>query len=349
MNKKKIIYDLIIANLILIFLLMLGKFKVVHDFTEVLVVVILTPIAFGVFLFYILKPLNNNFLNKGMKKSRAATLTLIIAVFILSAIGRYFGNYLMEQVTLLKSIVLSVVEEDYIIDTAKEYIESDSIKIVLQNIFTQLLEYVQLVFSNAKEIFDKGMMLFSNILLVVLITFFLLRDGDKFRPFVIKYCPGKYKEVLGNVLSKGDDVLATYIRGQAIVALSLSTMVFVGYLIIKMPSALLLAFITFILAFIPFVGFFISMIIPYIIAVAMGLNMVIKLSVLFVIAQTLKGRVVVPFIMGRAMKIHPITDIFLVVGAAAIGGPLAAFCVVPIYSLLKLTYGELKREGFIKF
>lgn len=349
MNKKKIIYDLIIANLILICLLMLGKFKVVHDFTEVLVVVILTPIAFGVFLFYILKPLNNNFLNKGMKKSRAATLTLIIAVFILSAIGRYFGNYLMKQVTLLKSIVLSVVEEDYIIDTAKEYIESDSIKIILQNIFTQLLEYVHLLLSNAKEIFDKGMMLFSNILLVVLITFFLLRDGDKFRPFVIKYCPGKYKEVLGNVLSKGDDVLATYIRGQAIVALSLSTMVFVGYLVIKMPSALLLAFITFILAFIPFVGFFISMIVPYIIAVAMGLNMVIKLSVLFVVAQTLKGRVVVPFIMGRAMKIHPITDIFLVVGAAAIGGPLAAFCVVPIYSLLKLTYGELKKEGIVKF
>ena len=166
---------------------------------------------------------------------------------------------------------------------------------------------------------------------------------------MIKYCPGKYKEVLGNVLSKGDDVLATYIRGQAIVALSLSTMVFVGYLVIKMPSALLLAFITFILAFIPFVGFFISMIVPYIIAVAMGLNMVIKLSVLFVVAQTLKGRVVVPFIMGRAMKIHPITDIFLVVGAAAIGGPLAAFCVVPIYSLLKLTYGELKKEGIVKF
>ena len=39
--------------------------------------------------------------------------------------------------------------------------------------------------------------------------------------------------------------------------------------------------------------------------------------------------------------------IFLVVGAAAIGGPLAAFCVVPIYSLLKVAYRNLKHKGFI--
>ena len=64
--------------------------------------------------------------------------------------------------------------------------------------------------------------------------------------------------------------------------------------------------------------------------------MLIKLTLLFIIAQTLKGRVVVPFIMGKTMNIHPITDIFLVVGGAAIGGPLVAFCIVPIYSLLKL-------------
>ena len=173
-------------------------------------------------------------------------------------------------------------------------------------------------------------------LLVILITFFLLRDGHNFKNVVLKYCPGKYKDTIENLLPKCDDVLSTYIIGQAIVALSLATMVFVGYIIIGMPSALLLAFTTFILAFIPFVGFFISMIIPYIVATIIGFNMLIKLTLLFIIAQTLKGRVVVPFIMGKTMNIHPITDIFLVVGGAAIGGPLVAFCIVPIYSLLKL-------------
>ena len=77
--------------------------------------------------------------------------------------------------------------------------------------------------------------------------------------------------------------------------------------------------------------------------------MILKLSILVLIAQTLKGRVVVPFIMGKAMKIHPITDIFLVVGAAAIGGPLLAFCIVPIYSILKFTFQKLKENNMLSF
>jgi predicted PurR-regulated permease PerM len=209
------------------------------------------------------------------------------------------------------------------------------------------MTYVNFLLSNVKEIFNMGMMLFSNMLLIILVTFFLLRDGSNFKPVVLKYIPKKYKEVLSDILSEGDTVLSTYIIGQATVALSLATMVFIGYKIIKIPSALLLASSTFILAFIPFVGFLISMIIPYIIAAVVGVDMLMKLTVLFIIAQTLKGRVVVPFIMGRAMKIHPITDIFLVVGASTIGGPLAAFCIVPIYSLLKLAYKNFVKKGFL--
>jgi predicted PurR-regulated permease PerM len=63
--------------------------------------------------------------------------------------------------------------------------------------------------------------------------------------------------------------------------------------------------------------------------------MVLKLSVIFITVQTLKGRVVVPAIMAKSMKIHPLTDIFLVIGAIASGGPFAAFAIVPIYAIMK--------------
>ncbi|MGG7179144.1 AI-2E family transporter [Clostridium paraputrificum] len=343
MNKRKVISNLIIANLALILLIMIGRFQIVHDFINVIIWVMFTPIIFGVFLFYILKPLNEVFIRKGLKRGKAASLTLIISAFILAAIVRYLGGYFIQQVIQLKTIISETIQGENIIGIAQEYIESEGLKSVTGNLSTQLMGYINILISNAKEIFDKGMMLFSNILLVILITFFLLKDGNEVKPYILKYCPGKYRDVVDETLGEGDNVLSTYIIGQAVVAFSLATMVFIGYTVIGMPSGLLLAFVTFILAFIPFVGFFISMIIPYVIAIALGFDMIVKLSILFVIAQTLKGRVVVPFIMGKAMKIHPITDIFLVVGAAAIGGPIAAFCVVPIYSLVKVGYGNLKK------
>lgn len=348
MLKKRVIINLVIANLILIFLYMLGKFKIFHEFIKVIIWVMFTPSIFGVFLFYILKPLNNIFLKKGVKSSISSTITVLTAVALLFTIGTYFGRYLLQQIEILKNIVLTNVKDKNLMGMAENYLKDNSIRNFIENMSSQLMIYVNFIISNIKQIFDIGMMFFSNILLVILVTFFLLRDGAKFKPTILKYIPKKYKEVSSDILSEGDTVLSSYIIGQATVAMSLATMVFIGYEVIRMPSALLLASTTFILAFIPFVGFFISMIIPYIIAAAVGTHMLIRLTFLFIIAQTLKGRVVVPFIMGRAMKIHPITDIFLVVGASTIGGPLAAFCIVPIYSLLKLTYKKLLEKGFLK-
>lgn len=349
MKREKVTSYLIIANLILIFLYLINKFSVYHEFVKVLVWVILMPCAFGIFIFYILRPLNNIFLKKGLKKSKAASLTLFMAIFILAAILKVFANYFAEQVTQLFNNVLVLMEDETIKGFINEYTSGEKLTGVIENTSTMFMEYINLIISNAKNLFDLGMMGFSNILLILLIVFFLLKDGEKVKPKILKYCPKKYKNIVSKTLKEGDEVLSTYIIGQATVALSLATMVFIGYKIIGMPSALLLASTTFVLAFIPFIGFFISMIIPYIIAIIMGVDMLIKLSAMFIIAQTLKGRVVVPFIMGRAMKIHPITDIFLVVGAAAIGGPLAAFSVVPIYALLKLSIKNMNAEGLISF
>ncbi|HEY5525491.1 MAG TPA: hypothetical protein VIK26_09190, partial [Clostridium sp.] len=49
------------------------------------------------------------------------------------------------------------------------------------------------------------------------------------------------------------------------------------------------------------------------------------------------------------MKIHPITDIFLVVGAATLGGPIAAFCIVPVYSLIKVILKKLREKKLLSF
>ena len=90
------------------------------------------------------------------------------------------------------------------------------------------------------------------------------------------------------------------------------------------------------------------MIIPSIIALSMGFVMIVKLLIVFILVQTLKGRVVVPAIMSQAMNIHPLTDIFLVIGAVAVGGPLAAFAVVPIYAILKTIFSKLYECNLIK-
>jgi predicted PurR-regulated permease PerM len=278
-----------------------------------------------------------------MKRGWSSFLTLSISTFILSGIVNYFSHSIAAQFRDIIKQFTNLVEDE---NTKKDFINKISpyinideaykyINDIVQNYLKQLVHSIIVLFQYILNTF-------STLLLIVVLVFYMLKDGNKFKNKILFFIPKKHKDIASKILSESDNVLSRYVIGQATVALSLSIMLFVGYKIIGMPSALLFCSITFILAFIPFVGFFISMIIPSIIAISMGLTMVIKLSIVFLIVQTLKGRVVVPIIMSRAMKIHPITDIFLVIGAVAVGGPIAAFAVVPIYAVTKSVVGNLK-------
>ena len=112
-------------------------------------------------------------------------------------------------------------------------------------------------------------------------------------------------------------------------------MVFIGYKIIGMPSALLLSSITFILAFIPFVGFLISMIIPYIIAITIGTSMIIKLHYYFY-SSNIKRKGCSTIYYGKSYENTSYYRYIFSCRGSTLGGPIAAFCIVPIYSLLRL-------------
>lgn len=345
MSKKNVITYLVIFNLFVILIILLSKILIIKNFFKVIFAVVIIPVIFGVFLFYILKPLNNIFLKKKMKRGTAASLTIIIFFFIGAGVVKYFTDYFIEQFMSVKSIFIDIIESRGGIENIQNIVKESIFNINYYDKFLgDIQNYISMFTTSIRKVFDKGIQLFSDIFLVFLIVFYLLKDEEKIKESLEKLFPGKYRGKAYKVIEEGDEVLSSYIIGQAKVALSLSIMMFIGYKIIGMVNPMILASVTFVLAFIPFIGFFISLVLPYIIAIALGWNMILKLSILVLIAQVLKGRIIVPLIMGKTMKIHPITDIFLVVGAATLIGPIGAFVVVPFYSLAKVVYKHFSKE-----
>lgn len=282
-------------------------------------------------------------------------LTLIISLIAALLILYFFIRYaILEFNGLAKNIhnlspnTNTIASQNPINSIVNEIYKSININELIKIANNMMINYTQKfqssIYKNINDIVDG----FSKILLVLLILFFLLKDGFKFRDKFIDLFPEKYKDFLSETLCNVDKALNAYVTGQLTVALSLSIMIYIGYKIIGMPNALIWAFFTFILGFIPFIGFFISMIIPSIIAISKGIYMIIKLSIVFITVQTLKGRVVVPLIMSSALKIHPLTDIFLVVTAVSYGGPMAAFIIVPLYAMVKVIVLKLYKYRIIK-
>ena len=349
MFKNNILKNLLIINLVFLGILLFSKMFFVHKLIIILFKSFLTPFIFSIFLFYIIKPLNTIFMKNGLNPSASALLTLMLVLFIATGCITFFSNYIAIQfagtIKELTSIAETQNSINQIMNKINNYIPTHEVYKTFANIAST---YTQNFASKLMFAVKYTIHTFSTLFLVLIILFYLLKDGPKFKEKIICIIPEKHIKFILKILSESNTVLDAYVTGQAKVALSLSIMIFIAYKIIGIPNALLFSSITFILAFIPFIGFFISMIIPSIIALSMGFIMIGKLIIVFIIVQTLKGRVVVPAIMSHAMKIHPLTDIFLVIGAVAVGGPLAAFAVVPIYAIIKTILSNLYECGLIK-
>ncbi len=345
---NKALHILIIINLILLGGILLGKLAFVHRLTGALIKTLLVPLFAAALIFYIVRPLNDIFIKKGLGTGKSSLLTLTISAFILTGFVYYFSQYAYNQLQEVSRQITVTIQENKQIEGIISYIN----EFINSNRFYDLAadlaqNYIRKIGHNFMRMAGYFMNTFSMVFLIIVIVFYMLKDGDKFKDRSLRLIPEKHKDILSELMSESDIILSHYVTGQAKVALSLSIMIFTGYKIIGMPNAMILSTITFILAFIPFVGFFISMIIPIVIALGMGIIMFGKLMVVFIIVQTLKGRVVVPAIMARSMKIHPLTDIFLVIAASAVGGPFAAFTVVPIYAIIKNTVIVLKERNKI--
>lgn len=323
-------------NLFLLALILLGKIALVHRLITTVNKAFVVPVLISVLIFYIVRPLNNSFIQKGLTRGKASLLSLLIASFVLCGFFTYFSKYAYGQFNQIINQLVAMVNNksqfDGVINWINKFINVNEIYALAT---AMVKNYIYRIGHGVVKLASYFMNTFSFVFLVVVIVFYMLKDGDKFKNKVLIFVPKKYKDTAFEILTESDSILSHYVTGQAKVALSLSIMIFTGYKLIHMPNALLLSSITFILAFIPFVGFFISMIIPFVIAVGMGFSMILKLSAIFIIVQTLKGRVVVPAIMAKSMCIHPLTDIFLVIGAIAAGGPFAAFAIVPVYAIIK--------------
>lgn len=346
---------LIIINLLFLSIILFSKIHFIFKIIRTLYKCILVPIIISVFLYYILKPLNNIFNKKGISKGISSLLTLIISLIAALLILYFFIRYaLWEFNGLAKNIhnlspnTNTITNQNPINSIVNEIYKSINVNELIKIANTMMINYTEKFQSNLYKNINDIVDAFSKILLVLLILFFLLKDHSKFRDKFIDLFPEKYKDFLSETLYNVDKALNAYVTGQLMVALSLAIMIYIGYKIIGMPNALIWAFFTFILGFIPFIGFFISMIIPSIIAISKGVYMIIKLSIVFITVQTLKGRVVVPLIMSSTLKIHPLTDIFLVVTAVSYGGPMAAFIIVPLYAMAKVIVLSLYKYKIIK-
>ncbi|HJE98093.1 AI-2E family transporter [Ligilactobacillus acidipiscis] len=338
---------MLVILLISLIILVLSKMRwIFSPLTIVLNTIALPVIIAGVF-YYILNPLVDWAEKKyHIKRSLIVTIVFIVlALFIAWGIGSLIPVVQSQTQDLLanwpdywsklENFVVGLFSADGLKDLQNKL---STVNTDLGEIFkpSKAVNFLPKSLNSIGSILSRVTSVIISIVTAPLILFYLLKDGHDLPDYLVGFLPNRYRLSVKDIFKNMNSQLSNYIRGQLGVAFFVAVLFWIGYMIIGLRFALLLGIIAGLLNLIPYLGSFLAMV-P---AIAVGLFtspfMLVKVLIVFVIEQTLEGRLISPLILGNSMKFHPLTVLFVLLVSGKIFGLVGVILGVPGYAVIKV-------------
>jgi predicted PurR-regulated permease PerM len=174
-----------------------------------------------------------------------------------------------------------------------------------------------------------------------LAIFFLLKDGPSMRATVDRHLgvPLPVARVItGGVITS----LRRYFVGVTIVAAFNGVVVFLGALILDVPLAGTIGVVTFVTAYIPYIGAFVSGAFAVVLALgAEGTTTALIMLVIVILANGLLQNIFQPIAFGAALKLNPLVVLVVTIGAGCLFGMLGLILAAPLTSAAVQISGQL--------
>jgi predicted PurR-regulated permease PerM len=182
--------------------------------------------------------------------------------------------------------------------------------------------------------------------LTIIVTFYLLLDGIRFRDMVLAFLDPRDRSQLIRVGRRVHVVVGKWLRGQMILVVLVGVIVTVVLgLVLKLPYPLALGLLVGLLEVITFIGPLIAGTIVAIVALSSGgVPLAITAVVFLFVLRQVEDVLVMPFVLGRAVKLHPLAALFAVVVGATAFGILGTFLAVPVAAAVNVALHEFFPE-----
>ncbi|MGE7646399.1 AI-2E family transporter [Peribacillus frigoritolerans] len=334
--------------LIILIIFLLGKIDYVLLPLQKIIAAMFFPIIVAGLLYYILRPVVN-LLTEFIPRS-ASIFTVFLIIFSMIGMVGYFGSpVIVDQFQKLSENLPSKVKEfskeSEVMEVMIEKNDFGMVNIeeLKEKAVRHLKDYSEKLIVNVNTILSTITSVLTVLVITPFILFYFLKDGDKLRPFLLKYIPNDVESEGNTILKDVDKALSTYIIGQFIISIVIGTLMYVGYLIIGLDYALVLALFAMIFTVVPFLGPLISIIPALFIALQQDIGLAVKVLIVLIVVQQVEGHLVTPNIMGKRLNIHPLTIILLLLAAGSIYGFIGILIAIPTYSVVKTIIGNFRK------
>lgn len=166
------------------------------------------------------------------------------------------------------------------------------------------------------------------------ILFLITDDGGIWR-WVVRLFPGEARATVAHAGNVAWRTLAAYMRSTVLLALINAATMVVIMLIAGMPLVVPLGVLLFLGSMIPLIGMLVTGLVVVLVAlVTKSLVMAVVMALALFLTVQLEGNLLNPYILGKAVQIHPLGILMGVTGGTILGGIFGAFIAVPLVAIL---------------
>lgn len=305
---------------------------------------VLLPFVTGLVIGYLLDPFASRLEKLGINRTLATfCVLLLVVIIVVPALIMLFGvidEQLGHFISVIPDYIASFVKkiEPFIneLHTRFPALEADKFKTYLKD---NMANNLKIIGSFIRSIVTSGFAIFNLISLLLItpvVTFYMLRDWDKFIAKIDSLLPRSSKKSIRDQAHQIDKTLAGFLRGQLSVCILLGTFYSLGLYFVGLDLGVLVGFIAGVISFIPYVGSIVGFIISMSIAFAQFDSMMPILQVVFVfgLGQFIEGNFLTPKLVGDNVGLHPVWIMFALLSGGVLLGFLGLMIAVPVAAII---------------
>ncbi len=323
----------------LLFVTLIFTFMIFRPF----LIVLILGISFSI----VLHPVYEWFRNRKLSEWLASLLTVLLFIILLLGPLLTIGTIVFNQ---SQEVYRAVVSEG----SAKPFL--DSIETKVNNILPDMVnldvnqktsEFISYVSDNIANIFSATLSGFFSFLLMLLIIFYFLKDGIKWKRALVLISPLGDKDD-EKIISRLALSVNAVIKGSMFVALIQGVLMGIGLYIFNVPNPALWGVVAAVAAFLPMIGTALVSLPAIIYLFYMGsTGAAIGLLIWAVIAVGLVDNFLSPFIVGKKIQLPSLMILFSVLGGISLLGPVGII-IGPLTISLLYTLISIYRNEFFK-
>lgn len=190
---------------------------------------------------------------------------------------------------------------------------------------------------------------------VFFVSFYLTKDAPQIPTAIVRLAPADHQDDVRGLLTRLDEVWSSFLRGQILLMAAIGMVVFVLASILGLPNPLALGVIAGLLEIVPYVGPVLSavpgVLLAYFQTDSSWLGQIVGpfwftliVGFMYWLVQQLENYFLLPRIMGRQLKLHPILVFVAAIAGWQLAGVWGIFLASPAVATLLL----LARYGYSK-